>query len=288
MKRIKRLAIILICALLFALSARAEANLSGVIEGSRMRISWSAGCEGTAQLTVYQNGWPICVRSVNCSDGGALIELGRISGRYSLRLKTPYGCLTADVRGSAVETEIPKQETPAPTPESTPVPTAESTIEPTKEPTNEPTLVPTAEPAPVPTRVPATATPKPTATPVAASNRSDLASEVISQVNAERAKYGLNPLSVSGELTRAACVRASEIVEQFSHTRPDGSSWSTVSMSAFGENIAKGQRTADRVMAAWMSSTGHRENILRPSYGSIGVCAYVTGGVTYWVQLFGH
>ena len=281
MKRIKRLAIIVICAMLFMLSARAEASLSGVIDGSRMKISWNAGCEGTAQLTVYQNGWPICVRSVNCSDGGAVIELGRVSGRYSLRLRTPYGCLTADVRGGAAETEIPKQETPAPTPpESTPLPTAEPTIDPTQEPTPEAT--------PVPTRVPATVTPKPTATPVAASNRSDLASEVIGQVNAERAKYGLDPLSVSGELTRAACVRASEIVEQFSHTRPDGSSWSTVSMSAFGENIAKGQRTADRVMAAWMSSTGHRENILRPSYGSIGVCAYVTGGITYWVQLFGH
>lgn len=38
---------------------------------------------------------------------------------------------------------------------------------------------------------------------------------------------------------------AREIVEVFSHTRPDGSSWSSVSASASGENIAKGQRSAD-------------------------------------------
>ena len=92
---------------------------------------------------------------------------------------------------------------------------------------------------------------------------------------------------MSDELTRAACVRASEIVRQFSHTRPDGSSCFTVSGAAYGENIAKGQSGADRVMAAWMSSEGHRANILRESYGSIGVCALKVNGVIYWVQLFG-
>ena len=48
-----------------------------------------------------------------------------------------------------------------------------------------------------------------------------------------------------------------------------------------------GQRTADKVMAAWLTSQGHRENILRASYGSIGVCAFVENGVVHWVQLFG-
>ena len=103
----------------------------------------------------------------------------------------------------------------------------------------------------------------------------------------EREKRGLSALRVDSELTRAACVRAAEIVEKFSHTRPDGSRWSTVSDSTYGENIAMGQRTADKGMAAWMTSEGHRANILRSSYGSIGVCAYIDGGVTYWVQLFG-
>ena len=40
-------------------------------------------------------------------------------------------------------------------------------------------------------------------------------------------------------------------------------------------------------MAAWMSSEGHRANILRASYGSIGVCCLQIDGVYYWVQLFG-
>jgi len=117
--------------------------------------------------------------------------------------------------------------------------------------------------------------------------RAGLADEVARQVNMERARRGLGALRVSAELNRAARIRASEITRKFSHTRPDGTPWRTVSGAAYGENIAMGQRTADKVMAAWMTSSGHRANILRPSYGSIGVCAVVSGGVTYWVQLFG-
>lgn len=132
--------------------------------------------------------------------------------------------------------------------------------------------------------------PEPVYTPVSApaGGVDGLADQVVTLTNEERAKAGLSSLRVDGELTRAACVRAGEIVRSFSHTRPDGSKWSTVSASAFAENIARGQRTADKAIAAWMtSSTGHRQNILRPSYGSIGVCVYRHDGVTYWVQLFG-
>jgi len=117
--------------------------------------------------------------------------------------------------------------------------------------------------------------------------RTSLSGEVVRQVNQERARRGLGALRVSAELSRAARVRANEITRKFSHTRPDGSAWRTVSSDAYGENIAMGQRTADKVMAAWMTSSGHRANILRASYGSIGVCAVVSGGVTYWAQLFG-
>lgn len=113
------------------------------------------------------------------------------------------------------------------------------------------------------------------------------ASAVVDEVNMERAKQGLGEVRVDARLTEAARVRAKEIVEKFSHTRPDGSNWSTVSEVAYGENIARGQKTVDKVMAAWMSSDGHRRNILRSSYGSIGVCCYKAGNIYYWVQLFG-
>ena len=98
---------------------------------------------------------------------------------------------------------------------------------------------------------------------------------------------GLTRLSEDSDLSAAACTRAREIASVFSHTRPDGSSCFTVSEKAYGENIAKGYGTVDKVMAAWISSEGHRANILRASYGSIGVCCLQIDGVYYWVQLFG-
>ena len=111
---------------------------------------------------------------------------------------------------------------------------------------------------------------------------------VVSEVNRERAARGLHPLQVDVELTRAAQVRAREIAQSFSHTRPDGLSWRTVSAAAYGENIARGQKSADKVMAAWMSSDGHRQNILRASFGSIGVCCLKSGNIYHWVQRFGR
>lgn len=114
------------------------------------------------------------------------------------------------------------------------------------------------------------------------------AAQLVREVNAERARYGVNPLRVSPILSAAAVTRAKEIVKRFSHTRPDGTRWSTVSKSALGENIARGHKTVDKVMAAWMSSSGHRANLLRASYGSIGVCCVKVNNVWYWVQLFGR
>ena len=121
----------------------------------------------------------------------------------------------------------------------------------------------------------------------AGSEVTEYASRVVAETNADRIKNGLSALRVDPALTAAARIRAQEITQKFSHTRPDGSRWATVSGSAYGENIARGQKTPDKVVAAWMSSDGHRRNILRASFGSIGVCCLKYNGVYYWVQLFG-
>ena len=278
MKQIRRYILFMLCLALLFIPAAAAESLSARIEGSMLNVGWNVDCGGTAVLTIYQNGWPISIFYVNCSDGGANVNIGSPAGKYSVRLKTDFGCLTASA--SAPEATNP---TEAPALTAEPVITAE----PTAAPTAEPTMMPTAAPTPAITPGP---TPAPTARPTAGSGSSqtDMASEVVSLVNAERANVGLPALRVDSELTRAACVRAQEIVRQFSHTRPNGTSWSTVSASAHGENIAKGYRNASAVMVGWMNSQGHRENIMRSSFGSIGVCAYTYNGTTYWVQLFGN
>lgn len=84
--------------------------------------------------------------------------------------------------------------------------------------------------------------------------------------------------------------------EFFAHTNPmtgEGPGERAVragySFVSLGENLAAGQRTAEKALDDWMnSSTGHRENILHPMWTEIGVAVRLGGehGV-YWVQEFG-
>lgn len=117
--------------------------------------------------------------------------------------------------------------------------------------------------------------------------------QVVDLVNAERVKAGLTALAIDSGIEAAALVRAKETEISFSHTRPDGSSFSTalteqgVSFRGSGENIAWGQRTPQEVMTGWMNSDGHRANILNPKFTKIGVGYYQNAaGRSYWTQLF--
>ncbi|MBR6402200.1 MAG: hypothetical protein IKS48_02305 [Eubacterium sp.] len=128
----------------------------------------------------------------------------------------------------------------------------------------------------------------------------DYAYQVLDLINAERSKEGLSPLKMDTVLLGGAIQRAteslvvgeayaySEIDGSVAHTRPDGSSWYTVNDKIMAENIAYGQRTPDKVVEAWMGSTGHRANILDSSYKSIGIgVVYVNSTYCYyWAQAF--
>jgi uncharacterized YkwD family protein len=116
------------------------------------------------------------------------------------------------------------------------------------------------------------------------------ANQVVTLVNAERAKAGLKPLASYAPLTKVAYDKAVDMYQNnyFSHQSPTyGSPFDMmraygVTYSYAGENIAKGQRTPGEVMQAWMNSPGHRANILSANFTRIGV-AYYKGE---WVQAF--
>ena len=81
--------------------------------------------------------------------------------------------------------------------------------------------------------------------------------------------------------------------QYFDHTTPDGVSFSTrisdtgYRWSAAAENIAEGQATPAVVMQAWMTSAGHRANILNCGYRDIGVgLAYDASHTPLWTQDF--
>ncbi len=121
------------------------------------------------------------------------------------------------------------------------------------------------------------------------------AAQVLKLVNVERGKQGLKPLTLDNTLNGIAAEKARDMAEHnyFSHDSPTyGTPFDMmrsfgIDYKSAGENIAAGQRSADEVMQSWMNSSGHRANILNPSYTKLGV-GYHAGGSkgTYWVQMF--
>lgn len=110
-------------------------------------------------------------------------------------------------------------------------------------------------------------------------------------VNASRADEGLSSLTLNNALNTAAFDHSidMETNDYFSHTGLDGSSFSERTKEAGytgsprGENIALGQKTIEAVHNSWMTSDGHRANILSESITEMGLGR--TGN--YWTQIFG-
>lgn len=99
--------------------------------------------------------------------------------------------------------------------------------------------------------------------------------------------------SVSVPLTKAAADHASDMAARgfFSHTGSDKSSvGKRVKRQGYGfcfvaENIAKGQKNLSQVMESWMSSDGHRRNILASEATEFGL---VSGPGNLWVMVLGR
>ncbi|QHT59985.1 SCP-like extracellular [Paenibacillus lycopersici] len=124
---------------------------------------------------------------------------------------------------------------------------------------------------------------------------SDFANQILAKVNAERAKAGVQALTLNAALNKVAQAKSADMRDKgyFDHQSPTyGSPFDMmksfgVNYSYAGENIAAGQQSVDAVMTAWMNSPGHRQNILSANYTQLGV-GYAQGGSMspYWTQEF--
>jgi uncharacterized protein YkwD len=112
--------------------------------------------------------------------------------------------------------------------------------------------------------------------------------------NKTRSAYDLDPLEFDFRLAEAAAKHAAWMASHgvLSHTGDGGSTVSRrVSATGYrwqgvGENIAAGQRTAESVMKAWMSSPGHKANILG-NYKHFGVSFEAeASGRLFWCVVF--
>lgn len=124
--------------------------------------------------------------------------------------------------------------------------------------------------------------------------------EVLSLVNQERVRNGLGKLTWGDTCADAAETRATELVQLYAHTRPDGTSWDTAcdapsSAAGYveGENLVVGNSAVspETTVAAWMNSEKHRENILNPNFTKLAVGFHFDANTqykTHWSQYFSN
>lgn len=130
-----------------------------------------------------------------------------------------------------------------------------------------------------------------------------LRAEIVLAVNKEREKIGVRPLRRNLRLQASAQAFAEDMKKRnfFSHESPEGETpqnriqrggYGNITAencecrsftAAFGENLARGQQTAEDVMQDWLESPAHRANLLSERFNEIGIG--IEG--SYWVQHFG-
>jgi uncharacterized protein YkwD len=125
-------------------------------------------------------------------------------------------------------------------------------------------------------------------------NAARLMADAGATMNAERKAAGRKALIRDARLDKAAQSHACWMAETdtFSHKGAVGS-LPKRRITATGyrpmltaENIAFGQSSGARVIAEWMESSGHRENILRRGVVEYGVGVALMRGRPVWVMVY--
>lgn len=127
----------------------------------------------------------------------------------------------------------------------------------------------------------------------------DIENYVLARVNELRASLGLNTLTSNNTLVTYAYTRSQETEVYWSHTRPDGRSWSTVIPMSdtvnqlTGENLTMASgfsyyEFGDMIFKSWLNSPEHYANMISPRHEEVGTAVYVTeAGAYYATQIFG-
>lgn len=177
--------------------------------------------------------------------------------------------------------------------ETTTTPTTAPTTAPTEVTTapTEPETVPTEAPTEVPTEAP-TEAPVETQPPlydISGYSVGGLETAMMDAINSCRGAEGLGELSKNSRLCAIASARAYEASQSWSHTRPNGSYFTTVfqdygfGCGASAENLiyTSGGEDAATLVSKWMGSDGNRNNLMNPGFHTVGIGVYYANGCTY-------
>lgn len=125
------------------------------------------------------------------------------------------------------------------------------------------------------------------------SNATELAHQLLHQINHERERFRLPDLRMSPGLSRAARMHACDNANhnRLSHIGTDGSSVGTrvtrvgYDFRLLTENVALGHKSPEQVLKAWLESSSHRQNILEGRTNELGVGVAVgRDGRLHWVM----
>ncbi|MBI4079289.1 MAG: hypothetical protein HY429_03275, partial [Candidatus Levybacteria bacterium] len=102
--------------------------------------------------------------------------------------------------------------------------------------------------------------------------------ELLLLTNKKREEQGLLPLGFNEELTKAAAMKAQDMISKdyWAHNAPDGvTPWAFFNKVNYGylyagENLARGFTKSEDVVKAWLASPSHRDNMLSQNYDEIG------------------
>lgn len=118
-------------------------------------------------------------------------------------------------------------------------------------------------------------------------------SSAFNLLNQTRAQYGLQAVACDLAGLQAARGHSQDMCNRhyFNHSSPEGHGHSYrlkqagAQFSAAGENIAYGYPSPQAVTTGWMNSSGHRQNMLTPSWKKAAIGAYNCGGTWYWTEV---
>ena len=103
--------------------------------------------------------------------------------------------------------------------------------------------------------------------------------ELIVLVNKEREKAGLPPYIVDDQCMAYSQTRAKELVDLFSHTRPDGTNAGYEICTMIGT-------VPEDALQAWMDSPPHRAAILNKTRTYVGAGVHITSNGGYHWQMY--
>jgi len=252
--------------------------LSTVVTSLVLAMPVMAGSGSTTPVVLGQDGGPLSSETFAGLTSAATFSSA--TGEASAAASATSGRETPEPSAAAAVPTTP--EAPAPT---TTAPAPPVAPEPTPVPEPSPEPAPAPAPAPQPAPVAAAAAPAP--------SDGSTEGQVLALVNAERAAAGCGALTADGGLASVARAHSEDMRDRgyFDHVNLDGldpfDRADRAGVSARAENIAWGQQNAAEVMDSWMTSAGHRANILNCGLTRLGVGVAQGSGGPWWTQLFG-